>query len=258
MLAPRDGRPLSVVVPLPPTYRGGTEEYAYRLVERYARTQPVHVYSTNVRWEPFSEAIETGDAHLEMLPARELLERPLLLAPGARRRLIRTVRSSRAVQLHMPFPFVEGPVMRAARDEGIPAVLTYHMDADLGAARPLPGVRQVRAAYRGLSAFPALDACDVVVSNSQGYAEASPVLSRYLAKVRVVHKGVDPARLGFVGHRRKRRFPAIPGISAFPRARKRLLFIGRLVPYKGLSVLLRAVRALVDRADDVVLFVAGR
>jgi len=253
------GSPLSVVVPLPPSYRGGTEEYAYRLAEWYARTVPVHIFTTTVRWDADAPQIEFGAAELERLPAREVLERPLLLSVPSRRRLFRDVRGSSGMQLHMPFPFVEAPAVRAARAEGIPTVLTYHMDADLGGARRVPGAAAVTAAYRALSAFPALDACDVVVSNSRGYAEASPVLSRFLRKVRVIHKGVDPARLGLRGPRRRERYlPAGLAPDDVPPGRSRLVFLGRLVPYKGVPVLLEATRRLLDRGEDVILLIGGR
>ncbi|MCI4360962.1 MAG: glycosyltransferase [Thermoplasmata archaeon] len=254
-----NGSPVSVVVPLPPSYRGGTEEYAYRLARLYARTYPVSVLTTTVRWQPDAPILDTGGAAVERLPAREMFERPVLFAPGPRAHLWRTIRRSRVLQLHMPFPLVEAPATKLARRAGVPSVLTYHMDANLAGARRGPGSVVLTELYRRLSAHPALDACDVVISNSREYAEASPVLSRHLGKVRVIRKGVDRARLGFDRGRRGR--PARPSsvpADLVPRGRSRLLFIGRLVPYKGVAVLLEAVRQLVHDGRDVGLLIAGR
>lgn len=249
----RDGS-VAVVVPLPPTYRGGTEEYAYQLVRRYARNRPVTTLTTTVRYTPQTGAIDTGASRLELLPARETMERPLLLGPGPRGRLRRAIESASVLQLHMPFPFVESPSTKWMKRSGGAAVLTYHMDADLGGARSGRGTGLVTRAYRALSAFPALERCDVVVSNSRGYAEASPVLSRYLAKVRVVPKGVDVARLGIPAPEGRPRPPSVPADVAGPT----VAFVGRMVPYKGLFVLLDATERLHREGVAFTLLLAGR
>jgi glycosyltransferase involved in cell wall biosynthesis len=253
------GPPVSVVVPLPPSYRGGTEEYAYRLAQRFTATHPVQVFTTNVRWEPDAPAVEVSGATVRRLPAREVCERPLLLSPRSRHQLWRAIRRSSILQLHMPFPFVEGPAMKAAHRAGVPTVLTYHMDADLAGARGGRVSDAITYAYRGLSAHPALRAADAVVSNSWGYARNSPVLSKHLGKVHVIHKGVDVARLG-LGEpltTERPRPPSVPAGSA-PDGRPRLLFVGRLVPYKGLSFLFDAMRLLADASEHFGLYIAGR
>jgi len=250
--------PVTVVVPLPPSYRGGTEEYAYRLAQRFARTRPVEVLTTNVRWKPEASALETGSARVERLRAHEVFERPLLVAPSAHRRIRERIRRTGVLQLHMPFPFVESVAVRAAARAGVPSVLTYHMDADLGGAKRFPGSDSVTSAYRALSAHPALEGCDAIVSNSQGYAEASPVLRRHLAKVRVIHKGVAVARLGLGGRLRgERPRPTSVPVEVTPPGRERILFLGRLVPYKGIPVLLDAFRRIRDSDRDAVLLIAG-
>jgi glycosyltransferase involved in cell wall biosynthesis len=249
----RDGS-VAVVVPLPPTYRGGTEEYAYQLVRRYAQHRPVTTLTTTVRYTPATGAIDTGSSRLELLPARETMERPLLLGPGPRRRLRRAVEGAAVLQLHMPFPFVEAPSTQWAKRAGGAAVLTYHMDADLGGATSARGAGFVTRAYRRFSAFPALERCDVVVSNSRGYAEASPVLSRYLPKVRVIPKGIDVERLGLPAAEGRARPPSVPTDVVG----RTVLFVGRFVPYKGLFVLLEATERLHREGVPFTLLLAGR
>ncbi|HXQ94744.1 MAG TPA: glycosyltransferase family 4 protein [Thermoplasmata archaeon] len=246
--------PVTVIVPLPPTYRGGTEEYAYQLIRGYATHREVHVLATNVRYAPSMGAIDIGAAHLELLEAREVMQRPLLLGRRPRSRLKEEIGSAAVVQLHMPFPMVEAPAVRWARRAGVPTVLTYHMDADLGGASSVPGARAVTPAYRRLSAFPALANCDVVVSNSHGYAEASPVLSRYLSKMRVIPKGADPERLGLGGPSTRDRPPSVPADVVG----KTVVFVGRLVPYKGVTVLLEAAELLRREGVEFTVLVAGR
>ncbi|MCI4324426.1 MAG: glycosyltransferase family 4 protein [Thermoplasmata archaeon] len=246
--------PLTVVVPLPPTYRGGTEEYAYQLVRRFAEHRPVEALATRVRYTPKLGAIDIGRAHLQLLDARETMQRPLLLGRAPRRQLRDAIGAASALQLHMPFPMVEAPAVRWAKRAGVPSVLTYHMDADLGGASSAPGAGLVTPAYRRLSAFPALAGCDVVVSNSRGYAEASPVVSRYLPKVRVIAKGADPERLGLGRETGRARPTSVPADVTGPV----VAFVGRLVPYKGVSVLLDATERLLRDGEKLTIVIAGR
>ena len=245
-------RPLTVIVPKPPTYRGGTEEYAYQLVRAYSTVRPVRVVTTTASEGTGKEALSIGSATLESLPAREMLDRPVVQGRAAWAQLRSAIESASVVQLHMPFPRVEGRVARWAKAARVPLVLTYHMDAEFGENPRAMFARLVTWAYRRQSALPALRDATVVVSNSLGYAKASPVLSRFLPKVRVIYQGVDLERLqppaevppGAVPER-------TPGVA-------RLLFIGRIVPYKGLPDLLEATARLIRGGRKLELLIGGK
>jgi glycosyltransferase involved in cell wall biosynthesis len=248
-------QPVTVIVPLPPSYRGGTEEYAYRVLERVSHKVPARLVTTRVRWGHDTDALSTGQAEMVIIPGFEMFERPVVLSPRARRTLRSVVKESSLIHLHMPFPLVERWVSRWARRAGVPVVLTYHMDALLSSSILGPVAASM---YRSVSARPALTAANRVISNSLGYAQSSPVLSDFLPKVQVIAKGVDPMRLGISGPPSS--LP--PGVEASPEAAaprgRRILFVGRLVAYKGVPVLLDAVRQLIGEGVDVQLYLAGR
>lgn len=243
---------VTVVVPMPPTFRGGTEEYAYQLARRYSELRPTRVVTTTARWTEGTPTLSIGTASMTRIPAREVLERPVIVGRAAWKALKAEVLNSEVIQLHMPFPRVERAVTKWARAAGIPSVLTYHMDAEFGTNPRALRARLISGAYRRFSSRPALEACDAVVSNSLGYAKASPMLSRFLSKVRVIYQGVDVARLRASG--------APPEGSIPPRTAgvARVVFVGRIVPYKGLPDLLGAVAKLVQSGRKLELLIGGK
>lgn len=251
-------RPILVVVPLPPTYRGGTEEYAYRTAARYARLGPVRIFCSTVDPTPDRPPLDIGAARLERLPARALFQRPLVRRGPGWRALREAVEGASVVQLHMPFPFVEREVVRWGAAKGVPVVLTYHMDADFAGASRVPGAELVTRLYRWRSAHPALAGASAVVSNSLGYAQDSPVLSKHLDRVRVIPKGIDLARFGLTGAVPSGRLD--PGPELLPGSEpdeRRIVFVGRMVPYKGVPILLEAVQRLRARVPKLKLYLAG-
>ncbi len=143
------------------------------------------------------------------------------------------------LNLHSPYPWGELSFLQANPD--VPSVVLYHSDI----------VRQKRllAAYSPfLHRF--LDRVDLIVTSSPQMVRHSPYLAPRAEKCRVVPFGLPAGKL-----------TAAPGVEeraaelrAAHAGRPLVLFVGRLVYYKGADVLVRAM-AQVDA--DLVLVGRG-
>ena len=127
------------------------------------------------------------------------------------------------IHVHHPHPLADlACLLRAGRT---PVVVTQHADSRRSAYRPLTRlvIRRARA----------------VVVPSRAHLALSSELTGYEGKVEVIPFGIDQTRWQSVP-------PPPPGGP--PRA----IFIGRLVPYKGLDFLLRALEQVPDLRLDIV------
>lgn len=139
--------------------------------------------------------------------------------------------------LHLHFPYPWGEVSWLTARSGLPTVMTYHSDI----------VRQktMLAAYAPVLRR-VLDRVDLIVASSPDMVEHSPFLSRVADKCRVVPFGIDVDRFDPIG-------PLADRAAELRAAHTRpvVLFVGRLVYYKGVDVLVEAM-ASVD-ADLVII-----
>lgn len=127
---------------------------------------------------------------------------------------------------HLPFPALLGLAPLAGTRT--PWVVTYHNEIQGSLGIPGP----VRAVHDALL-HRLLSRSRAIIVTTTGYARACPSLAAFQHKIKVVPYGIDAEA-----------FATSQDQAAIPRADDTLLYVGRLAYYKGLDVLLAALRHL--------------
>jgi len=168
-----------------------------------------------------------------------LLQTPLDTGVGAALRSI----SADVVHLHYPPPLTSFFATRALVRSSVPRCLTYHCDLYLGG----PAGRMLTSVYERVLLPKTLDRVDRIIVHTRSYGLTSrPLRGRELA---VIPSAVDLDRFR----------PDVDGSAVRSRlgldGSRVLVFTGRLVPHKGVDVI---VRSLPELPKDVQLLVVGR
>jgi len=145
------------------------------------------------------------------------------------------LRAARSAALHLHLPLPAGELLTLAARPSGPVVASVHAHAVR-----YPAISSAYAAVQ----YRLLARADRIVVGSRLLAETSPVLARHHDRVDVIPYGVDADE-----------WPADPELVARIRAGHPgpiVLYLGRLVAYKGLDVLIDAMRTI-----NATLLIAG-
>lgn len=213
-----------------PPHLGGIEYHMRDLAEQLATMgHDVDALVSNESSETVSERI--NDVGVTRL-ARTVAYSSTPIAPGMSR-AIRALESAPSAPdvLHLHFPYPWGEVSWLRARTSIPTVMTYHSDI----VRQKLGL----AAYRPLLER-VLDRVDLIIASSPNMVEHSEFLKPRAEKCRVVPFGIHVEKYATT--------PAIEARAAELRKPHAdhpvILFVGRLIYYKGADVLVRAMASV--------------
>lgn len=220
-------------------HAGGVESYVRTLAREFARGgHEVSVVTSRFdRRLPVEERLD-GFRIVRTRSLGVLFNTPIDVGTG------RTLRGLAAdvVHLHYPPPLTAFFATQALSDAPTPVCMTYHCDLFLAGVAG----RALAATYERAFLPPTLSRVDRIVVHTQSYGTTSAMLRG--RPLTIIPSVVDLDRFR-------------PGLDASEvRARlglegKRVVaFTGRLVPHKGVDVLLQALREL---PEDVTLLVVG-
>jgi len=250
----RNPRRIFVVTPLPDTVVGGIEEYAFGVASGLTNLgREVRVATSQID----NGVLHPPGVAQVQIRTLMLLGRPIPWNPWFIVQLLREMRQADVIHLHMPYPGVEAVVGWLAKITNVPLVVTYQMDALILESSDSPAsmgrFRLVESLYRRLSSQWPLRAATVVVTSTHAYSQQSPVLPEFRNKLRIIHQGVTSSRFHQGTEERANELRTMHLEGRFQRM---VLFVGRLVPYKGVEYLLHAIPEVDDA--DVVYVIGGK
>lgn len=224
-------------------HSGGVEETIHELSKKLVeKNHDVTIVTSNI-----------GEADIR--PEREVIDGIDVIRCEATPWIFRTLRlknfkeklkeaESDIFHTHHPIPGVSDTTIFFAKKNKIPSVLTYHADSQEDTFLSKIAAR----IYYKLTAKKMVEAADAVVTQTRSYAETSPVLKHFLKRIIIIPTGIDTRRFNLKISGREVR-------EKYSLGDKFVIFtLGRLVPYKGYSYLIEAMKYL-DK--DYVLILGG-
>jgi glycosyltransferase involved in cell wall biosynthesis len=227
------------VLPFFHPHAGGVESHVRGIVQELAR-QGHEVTVVTSRYDRHLPRVEEFDGYrvLRTRTLAVLFDTPLDVGTG---RTVRTLGAD-AYHLHFPPPLTSYIAARALHRLGVRPCLTYHCDLYL----PGVGGRLLAGLYERVFLPTTLDRTGRIVVHTRSYGVTSaPLRGRELTVIPSAvdldrfRPGLDVAKLRADLHLEGKRV---------------LVFTGRLVPHKGVDVILQSLPQL---PKDVVLVVIG-
>ncbi|MCK4927282.1 MAG: glycosyltransferase family 4 protein [Candidatus Aenigmarchaeota archaeon] len=221
--------------------KGGVEEVIMQISKVLVKQgDEVTVVTAECPGHPIREKIE-GINVIRIKPLFNLMKVPIVPDIGKALSEI----DMDILHVHGSIPGFSDNSVLWAKKHNIPCVLTYHFD---GNADHLIG-NMVAYVYNRTINNLAVSKADIVTATSDSYAQTSPVLKHYIDKVKVIPNGVHLEKFTDVSDEQvssvKKKYDL--------EGKKIVLFLGRIVGYKGLDYLVRAM----DHIDDATLIIAG-
>jgi rhamnosyl/mannosyltransferase len=151
------------------------------------------------------------------------------------------------LHVHGTVPSISDLTLIAGHLRRKPKVITYHYDAvtpKYGLLGRLSGV------VYALLARPIVKLAEAIVATTRSYAKTSSLLRDIGKKIVIIPCGVDTDRfLPSQSQRNKKAGSSHEG--------RRVLYVGKLIHYKGVNNLIKAFRLVIDRCPNCRLAIVG-
>lgn len=225
---------------------GGYDNQVKLLAERLSKTHSVKVVTFNLTNSPQSESINDVEVY-RVTPQLVFYRVPFSFS------YLRKIGELDFDILHAHgfVPVVSDFAVAYAKQKKKKTVYTHHFDGNVQDAKAW---NQFASLYNRFIGRPSLTFVDSIVATTRSYAETSATLKSCLKKVHVIPCFVDCSRFK----------PALPSQVAQLKQRlglndkKTVLFVGRIVPYKGIEYLIWAVEyAKKQLGEEINLLLVG-
>ncbi|MFQ5978857.1 MAG: glycosyltransferase family 4 protein [Candidatus Heimdallarchaeota archaeon] len=227
---------------------GGQETIAAAIAQSWAEDYEVEVLTYNHQ-DPSRTAIKRLNGLLVRYCA---VDRYKFRIPFSKQ-FLKHLRSSSFDILHahghVPFTSDIALILGSRRKSN--TILTHHFD---GTIQDHPYFQPLASFYNRTFGRLAVKASKYVVATTKSYAKTSEVLGKHMVRSIVISPGIDTDKFKPCGNEIKQRIRE----HYAPNKKILILFVGRIVPYKGLHVLLDALRLLSKHKVDFSLLIVGK
>ena len=148
-------------------------------------------------------------------------------------------------------PVVSDLSLAVAKAKNKKTIYTHHFDGNVQDAKALNVLAQT---YNKTMAQTSFHLADAIVATTKSYAETSPALQPHLNKLHVIPCFVDCNRFKPQSSLQVAKLRQQLGLGE----KKTVLFVGRIVPYKGLEYLIHAIEhAKAQFGEEFIVLLVG-
>jgi glycosyltransferase involved in cell wall biosynthesis len=223
----------SILTFIPFPYYGGLQEFAIKLACRLRTPMLVignrHAVPNDIMGELRVHGIDVYWVQQEL----SVFRNPLIINPRTYYKVVRLLKEYDVIHFHGPFPLVGDVVL----SNNVRFIFTYHYDVELRNT----ALNSIARVYNHSLLSKTLRRAKIVTTSSKYFIVESPYLKRFSHKVEVLPLGVDTGLLS-------------PTFKYDPQ----IVFIGRIIPEKGVDVLIKAFELLSRSNPELRLFVIGK
>jgi glycosyltransferase involved in cell wall biosynthesis len=223
----------SILTFIPFPYYGGLQEFAIKLACRLHTPLLCigdgHALPNEVTEEIRKHGLNAYWVHQEL----SMFRNPLIINPRMYYKVVRLLKEYDMIHFHGPFPLVGDVVL----NNDVMFIFTYHYDVELRNV----ALNSIAKVYGHTLLSRTLRKAKIVTASSRYFIDESPYLKRFSYKVKVLPLGVDTNLLS-------------PAFKYDPQ----IIFIGRIIPEKGVDVLIKAFELLSHSNPELRLFIIGK